>query len=148
MRFWKSDEQCSCDNTTFLKRWLALGPIPLTQDEAPDEEAQKKAFETHFLATCGGEAQVFAKTPPACSVGGHALTWKSVESPSEVVDLAKEVGKKDHAVAYALAELESRTATSVIGFCSQLSRYPSEHLTVVVLDSAYCSLPGLIPHKA
>ncbi len=105
----------------YLKRWLVLGPISLTDDKtpAPDEETQKKAFETDFLAACGGEAQLFPSGPPACTIGGHEYKWKSVESAADAVDLAKEIGRKDYSVAYALAEVESPAAASLIaGFGS------------------------------
>ena len=99
----------------FFRRWLVLGPIPLVDNKAaaPDEATQKKAFETDFLSGCGGETQLLEPLRP-CFVGGKEMAWKSVESSQDIVDLGKEIGPNDYAVAYALAELESRTAISVI----------------------------------
>ncbi len=100
----------------YLKRWLVLGPIPLADDKtpSPDEEAQRKAFDIDFLAACGGETQLFPASPPACSIGGREYKWQSVESAGDIVDLAKEIGRKDYSVAYALVEVESPGAASVI----------------------------------
>ena len=33
----------------FMKRWLVLGPIPVSTDRSPDEDAQKKAFADDLL---------------------------------------------------------------------------------------------------
>ncbi len=100
----------------FLKRWLILGPLPVTDNKAqsPDEATQKKAFETDFLAPCGGEDQVFSASPPPCSIGGQPYKWKLVASSGDVIDLQKEIGPKDYAVAYALAEVESPAPASLL----------------------------------
>ncbi len=102
--------------TVVLDHWLALGPVPVSADAAspPDPEAQKKAFETDFLASCGGETQVRPLPPPPCSVGGHALAWKALDPADGLVDLAKGLGAKDYAVAYALADVDSPAAGTVL----------------------------------
>jgi CubicO group peptidase (beta-lactamase class C family) len=104
----------------FLKRWLLLGPIPLTDKPSPsgdikmEEEAQRKLFDSDMLASCGGETQAFGTNPPTCTIAGRDLTWKAVESADDVVDLNKALGPTDYAAAYALAEIESRSAASVL----------------------------------
>ena len=98
-----------------LEDWLLLGPIAISADPAqtPDEGVQKKAFEADLLAACGGEAQVRALPPPSCSLAGQELTWKAARAVDGAVDLAKAVGAKSYAVAYALAEVESPVARTV-----------------------------------
>jgi hypothetical protein len=98
----------------FLRRWLLLGPIALSNGKALDEEAQRKAFDFDALAVCGGETQLFASTPAACTIGSRELQWKPINSADDVVNLGIELGPKDYAVAYALADLESPSATSVV----------------------------------
>lgn len=98
----------------FLRRWLLLGPIALSNGKALDEEAQRKAFDFDALAGCGGETQLFASTPAACTIGNRELQWKPINSADDVVNLGIELGPKDYAVAYALADLESPSATSVV----------------------------------
>lgn len=96
-----------------LDHWLLLGPIPISPDQAPDIEAQKKAFETDLLAPCGGEALVRAMPPPPCAVDGQDLAWKPARASDDIVDVAKTVGAKNYAVAYALADVESPAASSL-----------------------------------
>jgi CubicO group peptidase (beta-lactamase class C family) len=98
-----------------LDEWQLLGPIPISADASatPDEVAQKKAFEADLLAPCGGEAQVRALPLQACAVAGQNLTWKATPAVDGAVDIAKAVGAKSYAVAYALAEVESPTARTV-----------------------------------
>ena len=98
-----------------LDDWLLLGPIPILADPspAPDEDVQKKAFETDLLAPCGGEAPVRALPLPPCSVAGQNLAWKATRAVDGAVDVAKAVGAKSYAVAYALAEVESPVARTV-----------------------------------
>jgi hypothetical protein len=104
---------------SFLKNWRILGPVPVPRSSdrsaaAPTEEVQKKAFDTDLLTSCGSETAVYVSPTSACKVNGRDYQWKLKESGEEVLDLAKEIGPKDHAVAYALAEVESSAATSVI----------------------------------
>jgi CubicO group peptidase (beta-lactamase class C family) len=100
----------------FLKSWKLLGPIPLpgNSDASPGEEVQRKAFDTDFLAPCGTETGSYSLSPPACKINGQDHSWKQVQSGDDIVDLAKELGPKTYAVAYALTEVESSAAGSVL----------------------------------
>jgi len=103
----------------FLKSWKILGPIPVpgssdTSSAAPTEEAQKKAFDTDLLESCGSETGIYASPAQSCRVNGQAYQWQLKESAEDVVDLVKEIGPKDYAVAYALAEVESSAAVSIV----------------------------------
>src|SRR5262245_54825694 len=66
----------------FLKSWKLLGPIPLpgSSDASPGEEAQRKAFDTDFLAACGTETGAFSSSPPVCKINGQDHSWKQVQS--------------------------------------------------------------------
>src|SRR3990172_9941218 len=104
---------------SFLKSWKILEPIPVpgssdSSTAAPTEEVQRKAFDTDFLASCGSETGVNASLTPACKVNGQDYQWKLKESGAEILDLAKEIGPKDYAAAYALAEVESSAAVTII----------------------------------
>ena len=41
-----------------MTKWLVLGPIPASDTEKPDEEIQKKAFNTDIIADQGGESGI------------------------------------------------------------------------------------------
>ena len=99
-----------------LDHWLVLGPVPLPDAATapPDEAAQKRAFEADLLAPCGGEAQVRPTPPPPCSIAGQDLAWKAVEASDGIVDLVKSIGARDYVVAYALADVDSPAAGSVL----------------------------------
>lgn len=100
----------------FMRSWRVLGPIPVSADRssAPDEAAQKKAFDTDLLASCGGEVGVAFSPDTVCPIGGQDYRFKPVESESDVVDLAKALGGQEYAVAYALAEVESAEAVKAL----------------------------------
>jgi CubicO group peptidase (beta-lactamase class C family) len=112
---WAGSSGTSPAPAVVLDEWLLLGPIPISADpsQPPDEGAQKKAFETDLLAPCGGEAHVRALPLRPCAVAGQSLTWKATRAVDGTVDIAKAVGAKSYAVAYALAEVESPTARTV-----------------------------------
>jgi CubicO group peptidase (beta-lactamase class C family) len=99
-----------------LDRWFVLGPVPISKDRspAPDADQQQKAFDVDFLSSCGGETRVRPAPPPPCPVLGHDLAWKATEPSDDVVDLAKAVGGRDYAVAYALADVRSARAGVVL----------------------------------
>jgi CubicO group peptidase (beta-lactamase class C family) len=99
-----------------LGRWLVLGPLPLSEGQAPapDIDVQKRAFETDLLSSCGGETLVRPVPRQPCSVGGHDLAWKPVDSSDGSVDLARAIGGRDYAVAYALADVDSPVAGTVL----------------------------------
>ena len=45
----------------FMKHWLILGPIPVSVEPSPDEDAQKKAFADDLLKPAAGESVVQPK---------------------------------------------------------------------------------------
>jgi CubicO group peptidase (beta-lactamase class C family) len=100
----------------FLKRWMVLGPIPISSGgtTAPDQEAQRKAFDGDLLLPCGGEALLRVDPAPVCSIGGREYRFTLVEAETDVVDLGRKIGQKDYSVAYAMAEVESAAAAKVV----------------------------------
>jgi CubicO group peptidase (beta-lactamase class C family) len=99
----------------FLKSWLVLGPIPMASGtQAPDDEAQKKAFDADLLAACGGEARVRFAPPPICSISGQDYRFTLVQAEGDVLDLAKAIGRKDYTIAYAMAEVDLPAAATVL----------------------------------
>ena len=105
----------------FMKKWLTLGPIsvPRSKGETPDEEVQKKAFETDFLSSCGGERSVAPSLEKTCSIFGKSYSWQFFQSALDAVDLIKKWGKNDFAIAYTWAEIEvPDPATIILGIGS------------------------------
>ncbi|HVN78108.1 MAG TPA: serine hydrolase [Terriglobia bacterium] len=100
----------------FMKKWLMLGPIsiPRSKGETPDEEVQKKAFETEFLSPCGGERSVAPSLEKTCSIFGKSYSWQLFQSELDTVDLVKKWGKNDFAIAYAWAEIEVPNPSTII----------------------------------
>jgi len=102
----------------FMRSWLVLGPIPVAPGAAgeatPDEAAQRKAFDEDLLAACGGETGAEAAPGAACTIGGRGHSFVPVESATDVVDLAKAVGKQDYSIAYAMAEVDEHAARKVL----------------------------------
>ena len=99
----------------FMKTWLILGPIPVSDRETkPDEETQKKAFATDFLAEHGGESGIQPKPGLIHQIKGEEYTWQLVQSEDDIVDLVEIYGKKEFVVAYAWAEIEMQEAKSVL----------------------------------
>jgi len=104
------------ESDAFMRSWLVLGPIPVASDaEAlPDEAAQRVAFDEDLLASCGGESGLAFGSGTTCTIGGGDYSFQSVESDTDIVDLAKAVGKKDYAVAYATAEVGQDAAEKAL----------------------------------
>ena len=81
----------------FMRHWLVLGPIPITPDTAskPDEEFQKKAFATDWLAPHGGETGIAPSLSAPATISGKSLRWQAVESNGDAVSLQSLFGKPD-----------------------------------------------------
>src|SRR5678815_6182954 len=73
----------------FMRRWLVLGEIPIAPDSVskPDEESQKKAFSTDWLAPHGGEAGIVPSLSAELTIFGKAYRWQAVESRGDPVRL-------------------------------------------------------------
>jgi len=105
----------------FMTRWLVCGPFPVLDGEgtAPDEAAQKKAFDVDFLAEHGGEAQIQPAPGLTHHWHGSECRWQPTAGAKEGVDLVAVCGRKEYAVAYAWAEIElSAPQTLLLGIGS------------------------------
>ncbi len=100
----------------FLTRWHVLGPIPVAGPPggAPDEKAQKSAFDADLLVSCGGEARLGTRPAPVCTVAGQPYRLTAIEVERDVVDLASKLGKHDNSVAYAVAMIDVPSVTKAI----------------------------------
>ena len=100
----------------FMKRWLVLGPIPITPDSAskPDEEFQKKAFATDWLASHGGETGIVPTSSATLTISGKSYRWQAVESNADTVGLENLFGKPNYVVAYVASEIVMPEAASVL----------------------------------
>jgi CubicO group peptidase (beta-lactamase class C family) len=98
----------------FMKTWFLLGPIPVSVDPEPNEEAQKKAFALDFLAEQGGETAIHPAPGLAHKIDGEEYTWQLAHAEDDVVDLVKVYGIKEFVVAYAWAEIDVPEATTAL----------------------------------
>ena len=100
----------------FMRRWLVLGAIPITSDPSskPDEDAQKKAFATEWLAPHGGETSIVPSLNAELTISGKPYRWQAVESSGDPVSLESLYGKPNYVVAYAASEIVMPEAASVL----------------------------------
>ncbi len=89
----------------FMKSWLVLGAIPVSQEKEPDGEIQKKAFASDLLAEQGGETGIQPQPGLRHKISGKDYQWKPLLSDHDIVDLAEPYGKAEFVVAYAWAEI-------------------------------------------
>jgi hypothetical protein len=90
----------------FMKRWLVLGPIPVSAEQAPDEDAQKKAFADDLLRPAAGESVVQPRAGAKVVIGGRSYEWRQVESTNDIIDLKVAKTPEEFSIAYAWAEIE------------------------------------------
>src|SRR5437867_7449255 len=90
----------------FMKHWLILGPIPVSSENSPDEDSQKKAFADDLLRPGAGESVVQPKAGARVVIGGKNYEWRQVESTNDIIDLKVAKTPEDFCIAYAWAEIE------------------------------------------
>src|SRR5262245_10926220 len=104
----------------FMKHWLVLGPIPIASQSvsSPDEDSQKKAFGTDWLAIDGGETGIVPNLNATLTIFGKTYHWQAVKSSDEAVSLEGLYSKLNHAVAYAACDIimpEAATQLLAVG---------------------------------
>lgn len=102
--------------TTFIKKWLLVGPFPIQIENWEEKgeprwmentKEQREAFDFNFLAQHGGEKAIH---PTAGLIHKHEYQnyeWKWYQSQNIRINLWDVYGEKEHCVAYAYAEIES-----------------------------------------
>src|SRR5437867_4500160 len=95
----------------FMKHWLVLGPIPVSAEPSPDEDAQKKAFADDLLGPAAGESGVQPKAGASVVIGGRNYEWRQVESTNDIIDLKVAKTPEEFSIAYAWAEIDMREKT-------------------------------------
>jgi CubicO group peptidase (beta-lactamase class C family) len=94
----------------FMRRWLVLGPLPVSNEKSPDETAQKKAFADDLLTEAGGEPGVAPRAGAKVKVGGTQFEWRAVTSADDIVDLKVARTPEEFSIAYAWAEINMAEA--------------------------------------
>ena len=103
-------ETFSPDAEGFIRNWLVLAPIAVTEDSGASE------IEKDFLK---GEATIKPKAEEAVSVNGTALTWKAHQTSDFFIDFLQSFGKARgedaaaYAVAYVIADSEMAVKLSI-----------------------------------
>jgi CubicO group peptidase (beta-lactamase class C family) len=88
----------------FLKNWLILGPVKITEDTIkPDDKAQKEAFNIDYFSSV--EISI-NKYPANIIIRNKEFSWKMVKNEDDAIDLNQVLGENDFAIAYALAEIK------------------------------------------
>jgi hypothetical protein len=91
----------SLDAEGFIRNWLVLAPIPLSEESGATE------IDRDHL---GGEASVKPKAGEKLSVGGREVTWTAHQTSDYFIDFLQSFGKErgeyvaGYAVAYVIAD--------------------------------------------
>jgi CubicO group peptidase (beta-lactamase class C family) len=101
----------------FLKNWLILGPVPVTDKAGePGNDQMKNAFNKDLFTSVNVDIK---KEIPAVEFSGKKLSWQHVESKSDTVKLHAIFGNSDYVYSYALAEIiAAEPSNSLIGLGS------------------------------
>jgi CubicO group peptidase (beta-lactamase class C family) len=105
----------------FLKDWLVLKPIPISDDKKaePDEKSQKDTFQQDALLTDGWEKNLRPEAGQKQRLGNQELEWQLLQSTTDRVDLATNDEAESFAIAYAWVEIEVPAKTkTLLGFGS------------------------------
>jgi len=96
----------------FLKNWLILGPVKITEDTIkPEESVQKEAFDTDYFSIVEITPKKYL---PKIKIEESEFSWKMVKNTEDDIDLNKIVGENDFAIAYALAEIEMESPAKIL----------------------------------
>jgi CubicO group peptidase (beta-lactamase class C family) len=100
---------------TCLRSWLVLGPIRVARagEAAPDEAAQRAAFDKDDLPTHSSTAKIVPEEGQVFSPPDQPLKWQRLDSQTDVIDLGAVFGR-ENSVAYAFSEIEMPEARAVL----------------------------------
>jgi len=127
----------------FVKSWLLLGPIPLQPQKDPAKAWEHlPGYETDYLKTVGGEANLAAKAGDAVKIGTKTLKWKRVQSADSIVTLVTLFYTTFPVFSYAYAEVVAGEAgVQMIGLGS------NDGVTAFVNGEKVFDYPGARPTK-
>jgi hypothetical protein len=92
----------------FMQTWLVAGPVSVSRDSAqPTETAQEAVFKAD-------EKNLLVSPGKALAAGQREYQWQVLSLGEDIVNLDSFYKKKDFAYAYAMAEIQSPTATGAI----------------------------------
>ena len=96
----------------FLKNWLILGPVKITEDTLkPEESAQKEAFEKDNFSSV---EIITDKILPKIKIEESEFSWKLVKNKEDAIDLNEILGDNNFAIAYAMAEIEMESPAKIL----------------------------------
>src|SRR5262245_59319989 len=98
----------------FMEHWLVLGPIPVSAEQPPDEDAQKRAFADDLLRPAAGKSAVQPKAGARVVIGGRHYEWRLIESTNDLIDLKVAKAPEEFSIAYAWADIEMPEKTRAL----------------------------------
>jgi CubicO group peptidase (beta-lactamase class C family) len=100
------------NDNEFLKNWLILGPVKITEDTIkPDNKAQKEAFDKDYFSSVEiTPDENLAKI----KIGEKEYSWKIVKNPDDAIDLNQVLGENNFAIAYAMAEIKMEAPAKIL----------------------------------
>lgn len=100
----------------FMRQWLICDPFPVFDGPAQpnDSAAPRQAFDRDFLTDHGGEPQIRPTPGMLHQRGENKYRWRKAEIPTNIIDLVRRYGNKEHMIAYAWARIDMPTETSAL----------------------------------
>jgi CubicO group peptidase (beta-lactamase class C family) len=92
--------------SAFMKEWLLLGPVPITEGDAKalSSQEQEKLFDNDLFTAMAIQP---GKTLEPVTAGKKQIQWQSYSSAGPIVDLNAIYDNADFVAAYALAEIRA-----------------------------------------
>jgi CubicO group peptidase (beta-lactamase class C family) len=96
----------------FLKNWLILGPVKITEDTIkPEETFQKEVFDKDYFSSVEITPDKYL---PKIQIGEKEFSWKMLKNSDDAIDLNQVLGENNFAIAYALAEIEMESPEKIL----------------------------------
>jgi len=108
-----ADETDALKPDQFLRIWKILGPISAFEEGVPKtvDGAKASSFDADLLAEAGGETGADANASNEVLIRGKSVTWTSVTSDSDEIDLREAVENHTWSIAYAETTFHVTEAT-------------------------------------
>ena len=96
----------------FLKNWLILGPVKITEDTIrPEDSAQKEAFDKDYFSSVEITPNKYLSK---IQIKEKEYPWKMVKNTEDAIDLNQVLGDNNFAIAYALAEIKMESPAKLL----------------------------------